>query len=133
MYILLNPYNLMTVTPGEYDFSIIETAIIEPLNIMQVAYELTDINVEYVRYNHIEEYKISTDENSDFYKIMEASHTSVHPGYIVKAETKDLILTCGKCKVVNDTDGKPKIDIASMDYSATMCGEIGLYDNDNDC
>ena len=121
------------ITPGLYEFSIVHTNVLWLENKLQVAYRLGREDDDSYRVYHLETYPIDLAETSDFSRIMKKAFTSIYPDFIVEVDTDEISMTTyGYCNIDFDDSGEAKIDIESMEFFATMCGEIDLDDEDRD-
>lgn len=132
MKILYEQLRKPQITPGEYLFSIVHTNVLLLENKLQVAYMLGREDDEDYRVYHLETYPIDLAKTSDFSRLMQKGFTSLYPDFIIEGDTDALNMTCGYCNIHFDDSGEAKIVIESMEFTATMCGEIDLDDEDRD-
>ena len=130
MKILYEQLRKPQITPGEYLFSIVHTNVLLLENKLQIAFRLGREDDEDYRVYHLETYPIDLAETSDFSILMKRSFTSIFPDFIVEVDTDALNMTYGYCNIYFDERDEAKIDIESMKFYATMCGEIDIDDED---
>lgn len=124
------PSGFQRIAPGEYEFSIVASNVIPYLEQLQIVYRFNKKDDESFRAYHLESYPIDLSETSDFSLLMNYSFCSVYSDFIIEIDTDDLGMTCGYCNVILDIYGEAKIDIKSMDFTATLCGEVDMSEED---
>lgn len=132
MHYLRQPFRLSEIIPGEYDFQIVASNVIVNLQQVQVAYRLSKLDDKSFRVYHLEQYTIDLTEGSDFRNLMDAVFYSIYQDFIVDVDTNGIVDAGGFCNIILDENGNAKIDIKSMQFDVTMCGEVDLSDEDRD-
>ncbi len=132
MNYLRQPFRFNELTPGEYDFQIVASNELADLQQVQVAYRLSKLEDKSFRVYHLEQYTIDLAEGSDFRNLMDAIYYSIYQDFIVNVDTDGIVDAGGICNIVLDENGNSKIDIKSMSFDLTMCGEVDLSDEDRD-
>lgn len=132
MKYLRDPYRLPKLTSGKYRFDIVMANELPYSRQLQVAYRLGKEDDSTFRAYHIETYLIDLNEGSDFKTLMNSVFHSIYPDFVIEVNTDEMIDAGGICNIILDDNGKTKIDIKSMDFDATMCGEVDLRDEDRD-
>lgn len=132
MKLLLNPYWKPHIPSGNYEFSIVSANALTWLNQLQVGFRLGKRDDYDFRAYLLQVYPIDLSTDSDFMLLMSGAFRSIYPDFIVEADTICLDMTGGNCNVYHDINGEAKIDIRSIEFTATMCGVVDLSDKDRD-
>jgi|BioPla2DNA2_1021312.scaffolds.fasta_scaffold85798_2 hypothetical protein len=128
MKLLFDSYCKSEVAPGNYDFVIVSANVITCNNQLQVAFRLGKEDDDSYRAYLLQAYPIDLSAESEFIMLMKGAFCSIYPDFIIEADTDNLDMVCGFCNVNHDINGEAKIDIRSIEFTATMCGEIDLSD-----
>ncbi|WP_455716511.1 hypothetical protein [Anaerosporobacter sp.] len=112
--------NVSDVCTGEYDFSINSVVEDSTTKILQVLFELEHCDGK--QFYLLQEYNMDL-SNEDFYNLMYLSHEPTSEKPIV-VDTEALILCGGTCDVVLDEQGKAKVDMNTISFSATIAADV---------
>lgn len=132
MKYLCKPKRCPEIVPGIYNFTIVASNVLHDTNQLQVAYKLGKEDDTGFRAYHLEMYTIDLSEGSEFRNLMGYIYYSIYPDSIVEVDTEGIIDAFGICNIINDDNGQTKIDIETMEFYGTMCGEIDLSQEDRD-
>lgn len=130
MKLLFDSYCRSEVAPGYYDFVIVNANVITCNNQLQVAFRLGKEDDDSYRAYLLQTYPIDLSAESEFIMLMKGAFCSIYPDFIIEADTDNLDMVCGFCNVNHDINGEAKIDIRSIEFTATMCGEVDLSDQE---
>lgn len=130
MKLLLNSYCKSLIAPGNYDFVIVSANVLTYHNQLQVAFRLGKQDDDRYRAYLLQVYPIDLSAESEFIRLMKGAFCSLYPDFIIEADTDNLDMVCGDCSVYHDINGEAKIDVGSIYFTATMCGEIDLSDEE---